>query len=343
MGKVECHAMSEENNEQETRVDVNAEPNTQKETRKKARGKRGEVKKKGKKNVKLKAREKKRNFYRSEGVVRLSGSIPWGFYEPQMWEFFSQFGEVKRLKLLRSRRTGRSKGTAYLDFGDSVVAQIVADTMDKYVTLGETFYCNVVPPEELRYHMLSHWKFKMKDQRPARRRQSRADMFRRRGVKVEGVRVPVPTKYQIYKNRCADYKMAQKLKMADVEYDMTGLVNTGVNDDVIKEDDVIEMDQHCPSLHVMSEFLRGRTFDGKKKKKLRHAKAVEDPGKSGKDTIGPLIDESGNAVGSSVDDKAILPDFPTAVDQPDLPTKIPKKKRKKLAAEVENKESNAQE
>lgn len=292
-------------------------------------------------------------------MVRLSGRIPWGFYEPQMWEFFSQFGEVKRLKLLRSRKTGRSKGTAFLDFGDPVVAQIVADTMDKYVTLGETMNCKVVPPAEQRYYMLSHWKHKVKDPRPRELKQRREAIFKHKGVKVEGVRIPVPTKYDIYKNHRTDYKMAQKLKMAGVEYDMSGLVDTQVDDDNTEED-VIEMDRHCPDLQWMSEFLREKTFKGKQKRRLQ---AVKDPGNSRNNTIEPLIEESGNSVSQLSRDQAGLPsndvekkedkailladvadsDPPTTVDQPDLPTKTTKKKRKKLVAAVENKESDAQE
>lgn len=37
------------------------------------------------------------------GVVILK-NIPHGFYENQMYKFFSQFGEISRLRLLRSKK-----------------------------------------------------------------------------------------------------------------------------------------------------------------------------------------------------------------------------------------------
>jgi len=273
-----------------------------------------------------------------------------------MWEFFSQFGEVKRLKLLRSKRTGRSKNRAYLDFGDSVVAQIVADTMDKYVTLGETLYCKVVPPEEQTYHMFSRWRHKVRDPRPQQIRKKWHGMLTRRGVRVEDVRVPVPTNQERCNIRRSDNKVARKLKEAGVEYDMAGLVGTQVDDDGTEED-VIEMDQHCYELQMISEKIRDMTFG--KRKRRRDAIAVEDPGNSGE----PLIEESENSVSHLSCDQAGLPsdhvkkkedsailladvadsDPPTTADQPDPPTKIAKKKRKKLVAAVENKEDAAQE
>lgn len=38
------------------------------------------------------------------------GHIPFGFFEEEMKGFFSQFGAVTRLRLARSKKTGRSKG-----------------------------------------------------------------------------------------------------------------------------------------------------------------------------------------------------------------------------------------
>ena len=46
------------------------------------------------------------------GVVYL-GHVPHGFYEKEMRAFFTQFGAVTRLRLSRSKRTGRSKGGSW--------------------------------------------------------------------------------------------------------------------------------------------------------------------------------------------------------------------------------------
>lgn len=65
------------------------------------------------------------------------GHIPHGFYEDQMRGFFSQFGTVKQVRMSRSKKTGRSKGYAFIEFGDVDVAEVVADAMDKYILEGK--------------------------------------------------------------------------------------------------------------------------------------------------------------------------------------------------------------
>ena len=52
------------------------------------------------------------------------GHIPHGFYEKEMEGFFSQFGVVTNLRLSRSKRTGASKGYAFIEFGDAETASI---------------------------------------------------------------------------------------------------------------------------------------------------------------------------------------------------------------------------
>lgn len=49
-------------------------------------------------------------------LFRYLGHIPHGFYEAQMRGFFSQFGGVKRLRLARSKKSGRSKHYAFIQF-----------------------------------------------------------------------------------------------------------------------------------------------------------------------------------------------------------------------------------
>ena len=73
--------------------------------------------------------------------------VPHVFYEKQMREFFSQFGTVTNLRLGRSRRTGRSRGFAFVEFKYEEVAVIVADTMNNYLMFDKIVKCEVVPRE----------------------------------------------------------------------------------------------------------------------------------------------------------------------------------------------------
>ena len=72
------------------------------------------------------------------------GHIPHGFYEDQMRGFFSQFGEIKRLRLSRSKKTGRSRGYAFIEFQSPEIATIVAETMDNYFLADSYLVCNVL-------------------------------------------------------------------------------------------------------------------------------------------------------------------------------------------------------
>ena len=75
--------------------------------------------------------------------------IPHGFYEHEMRAYFSQFGEIRRLRLSRNRKTGQSKHYAFLEFASYDVAKIVADTMNNYLMFGHILKCRVVPKEQV--------------------------------------------------------------------------------------------------------------------------------------------------------------------------------------------------
>jgi nucleolar protein 15 len=66
-----------------------------------------------------------------------------------MKAYFSQFGEITKLRLSRNRFTGRSKHYAFIEFSSTTVAKIVADTMDNYLMYGHIVKCKFVPKEQL--------------------------------------------------------------------------------------------------------------------------------------------------------------------------------------------------
>ena len=88
------------------------------------------------------------------GVVYV-GRVPHGFFEHEMRSYFSQFGEVSRLRLSRSRKTGRSKHYAFIEFANAEVASIVAETMDNYLMFGHILKCKTVAPDDVHASM---WK-----------------------------------------------------------------------------------------------------------------------------------------------------------------------------------------
>ncbi|VVT44878.1 uncharacterized protein SAPINGB_P000564 [Magnusiomyces paraingens] len=69
------------------------------------------------------------------GVLYI-GRIPHGFYENEMRGYFEQFGTLTRVRVSRSKKTGRSRHYGYVEFERADVAAIVADTMDNYLLFG---------------------------------------------------------------------------------------------------------------------------------------------------------------------------------------------------------------
>ncbi|KAI0067335.1 RNA-binding domain-containing protein [Artomyces pyxidatus] len=98
--------------------------------------------------VKRKLARAKREPTVDRGVVCLS-RIPHGFYEQQMKAYFSQFGEVTRLRLSRNKKTGRSKHYGFIEFDSSSVAKIVAETMDNYLLMGHILSCKLIPKDDV--------------------------------------------------------------------------------------------------------------------------------------------------------------------------------------------------
>ncbi|KAH9954287.1 hypothetical protein BC827DRAFT_1243676, partial [Russula dissimulans] len=98
--------------------------------------------------VKRKLEKAKQKPISETGVIFL-GRIPHGFYEDQMRAYFSQFGEISRLRLSRNKRTGKSKHYGFIEFVSAPVAQIVAETMDNYLLMGHILTCKVIPKDRV--------------------------------------------------------------------------------------------------------------------------------------------------------------------------------------------------
>ncbi|XP_015113479.1 MKI67 FHA domain-interacting nucleolar phosphoprotein [Diachasma alloeum] len=88
------------------------------------------------------------------------GHIPHGFYEEQMKDYFSQFGKVTRVRVSRSKITGRSKGYGYVEFVHPEVAKIAAESMNNYLMSGRLVKAEYIPPEKQHEHYFkgSNWK-----------------------------------------------------------------------------------------------------------------------------------------------------------------------------------------
>ncbi|CAI9149177.1 unnamed protein product [Rangifer tarandus platyrhynchus] len=143
----------------------------------------------------------------SRGVVYL-GHIPSGFNEPQMFRFFSQFGEVVGVELRRSRKTGRSKGYAYIGFELPEVAEIVSETMNNYMMFGRTLVCHLVAPNRVPPRLFRHW----------------GKRFRRVSTRVRAMQQhnkpdnALPSLRQVRRRLEKERKVAQHLKLLGLDH-----------------------------------------------------------------------------------------------------------------------------
>lgn len=85
------------------------------------------------------------------------GHLPPALYETQIRAYFSQFGTVTKFRLSRSKRTGNSKGYAFVEFASEDVAKIVADTMNNYLFGERLLKCHFIPPEKVHEELFREW------------------------------------------------------------------------------------------------------------------------------------------------------------------------------------------
>ncbi|KAF8056103.1 nifk [Scenedesmus sp. PABB004] len=77
------------------------------------------------------------------------GHLPHGFYEDELLGFFSQFGKLVRVRLSRSKKSGKPKHYAFLEFQHPDVAAIAAETMDGYFMFKQRLACRTLRKSEV--------------------------------------------------------------------------------------------------------------------------------------------------------------------------------------------------
>ncbi|XP_023550343.1 MKI67 FHA domain-interacting nucleolar phosphoprotein-like [Cucurbita pepo subsp. pepo] len=82
-------------------------------------------------------------------TVLYIGRIPHGFFEKEMEGFFGQFGKVKRIRIARNRKTGKSRHFGYIEFESPEVAKIVADSMHNYLLYEHLLKVHLISPEHV--------------------------------------------------------------------------------------------------------------------------------------------------------------------------------------------------
>lgn len=97
----------------------------------------------------------------NKNAVVYVGHLPKGFNETELKKFFTQFGDVSKLRVSRSKKTARSRGYAFLEFKDREVAQVASQTMHGYMLFGRQLDCHLIdrPHRETFKNGNREWKF----------------------------------------------------------------------------------------------------------------------------------------------------------------------------------------
>ncbi|CAH1739021.1 MKI67 FHA domain-interacting nucleolar phosphoprotein-like [Aphis gossypii] len=93
--------------------------------------------------------EKTTKASNDRGVIYL-GHVPHGFYENEMKHYFTQFGEVTNINIPKSKKTGRAKGYAFVEFLYPEVAKVVAETMNNYLMHKKILVAKYLPPNQVK-------------------------------------------------------------------------------------------------------------------------------------------------------------------------------------------------
>lgn len=81
-------------------------------------------------------------------VIKLN-NIPHGFYETEMKKFFKQFGRVKNITLIRSKKTHKSRGFGFVEFELPQVAQAASEAMHNYLFFNQVLKCRQMKRSDL--------------------------------------------------------------------------------------------------------------------------------------------------------------------------------------------------
>merc|ERR1712166_380362 len=73
------------------------------------------------------------------------GHLPKEFEELDLRRFLSQFGKVYNCRVARKIETGKTKGFAFVRFGDDEVTQIACETLHGYFLEKQRLFCQVRP------------------------------------------------------------------------------------------------------------------------------------------------------------------------------------------------------
>lgn len=149
------------------------------------------------------------------------GHLPPQFEEDELNEFLRQFGKVLKVRVSRSKKTGRSRGYGFVQMATPAIAAIVADTMSGYIMFGQQrLVCHVLPNSKVHRKLFFHYKKKEKKNMPHLRQHKPLE-------KMKAITVRLVER---------ERKKREKLLAMGIDYDFPGYEAAASSVDATKED-----------------------------------------------------------------------------------------------------------
>lgn len=143
------------------------------------------------------------------------GRLPRWMTEEPLRGYLTQFGDIRRLRLSRNRRTGASKHYAFVEFDDEDVGRIVAETMDNYILENRMLQARVVPKDKVHPKMWVGAKQTFKPVRHVEKQQDRHNAVRSQEEREKAER-------KLLERQA---KKKDSLKQQGIDYDFEGYVS----------------------------------------------------------------------------------------------------------------------
>lgn len=216
--------------------------------------------------------DKLQRLQSTPGVIYL-GRVPHGFYEQEMRSYFSQFGTVTRLRLSRNKKTGNSKHYAFMEFADSEVAKVVAETMNNYLLFNHILKCKIVPRDDLEFiEKLFKGSDKKFKPRPGAKLHQRV---------LERKRTEEQWGKELVKETSKRRAISQKLKNKGIEYEYEAPEVGKAKPDLMEIGDApLAVVEHAPATTIeetavttaVEELTPEKVISGKRGKKAKEGK-----------------------------------------------------------------------
>lgn len=94
------------------------------------------VKKLRKKKKTSSSDDKKKNGKAEYSGIIYVSRLPHGFHERELSKYFSQFGDLREVRLARNKKTGNSRHYGFIEFVNKDDAKVAQETMNNYLLMG---------------------------------------------------------------------------------------------------------------------------------------------------------------------------------------------------------------